>query len=378
VAEIVLLEKFSYPCCMASYSICIYVGRLLPFFVSTILIYFLLKHLALRALDVCPLPDTIDCPSCVLQHQSDRRRDQKKLRIVAFNPEWLFIGGGHGNVKCPGYRCTWKTKSEGQVHLYKIAKVLRALRPDIVHLSEVEDCRVLHNLIQAIGDHALHPYMVLGIDTALGQNVGLLTKVDPLGPLLRSSKSVSLPIPNSQCPSGKSRRTRLSKHYIARLNLRGTNITIIGLHLIAQTDSPDRCVKREGQALIARSIIDQIPPTDQVIVLGDFNDHDNKAVGVDGRLPLSPALDLIKNGPRRLFNVAELMPRSERYSSWWDANGNCRDDGDKEHTLIDHVLVSEGLREQISNVFIAHSYKGACGKRRISDHWPLIVDFVLK
>ena len=39
---------------------------------------------------------------------SDRRRDKDLLRVVNFNPEWLFQFGGSGMSRCPGKGCSWK------------------------------------------------------------------------------------------------------------------------------------------------------------------------------------------------------------------------------------------------------------------------------
>jgi hypothetical protein len=38
----------------------------------------------------------------------DRRKDRDLLRIVNFNPEWLFQFGGRGMSRCPGKGCSWK------------------------------------------------------------------------------------------------------------------------------------------------------------------------------------------------------------------------------------------------------------------------------
>ena len=47
-----------------------------------------------------------------------------------------------------------------------------------------------------------------------------------------------------------------------------------------------------------------------------------------------------------------------------------------EHSMIDHILVSEGLWDKIANVSINHAYNETCDCL-YSDHWPVIVDFQL-
>ena len=42
--------------------------------------------------------------------------------------------------------------------------------------------------------------------------------------------------------------------------------------------------------------------------------------------------------------------------------------------MIDHILVSPGLYNIVSNTAIYHGYKEYCGKMN-SDHYPVIVEF---
>ena len=44
--------------------------------------------------------------------------------------------------------------------------------------------------------------------------------------------------------------------------------------------------------------------------------------------------------------------------------------------MIDHILVTNNLREKVSDVFIYHNYDEYCGKYD-SDHYPVVIDFGL-
>jgi exonuclease III len=75
-----------------------------------------------------------------------------------------------------------------------------------------------------------------------------------------------------------------------------------------------------------------------------------------------------------LQNTSCLIPQQLRYSCWHDANKDCMDNGDGEHTMIDHILVSQGLFDGIKQVLPYHKYNMQCGEQRASDHWPVVVD----
>jgi hypothetical protein len=57
------------------------------------------------------------------------------------------------------------------------------------------------------------------------------------------------------------------------------------------------------------------------------------------------------------------MQQDDRFSDWYDKNGNCQST-DNEFSQIDHI----------SSVFMYHDYKEFCGTYN-SDHYPLVVDF---
>ena len=46
-----------------------------------------------------------------------------------------------------------------------------------------------------------------------------------------------------------------------------------------------------------------------------------------------------------------------------------------DYSIIDHILLSKGLIDKVSNVFIYHGYEEYCGKYN-SDHYPVVVDFI--
>jgi exonuclease III len=76
-----------------------------------------------------------------------------------------------------------------------------------------------------------------------------------------------------------------------------------------------------------------------------------------------------------LHNIASDWPIvNERYSIWVDKNRNCIDDDPSEHSFIDHLLVSQGLKARVVTSRPYHNYTEYCGTLN-SDHWPVYVVF---
>jgi len=217
--------------------------------------------------------------------------------------------------------------------------------------------------------------------------VGFLTRVDPVEDLWRTADRVDYPIPGSDCGFRGSGSSGVSKHYFARFRLpagqRTIDLIIAGLHLIAFPLVADRCAQREAQTAVIQKVLKD--HTGETIILGDFNDYDDSILDTAGDIPISKALAILKNEhvvPQNagsqaqiLFNVATIHSsrRQDLYSAWYDINKNCRDEGGKEHTMIDHILVSPLLRSRISSMWFDHSFEASCTSFA-SDHWPVAVE----
>ena len=105
-----------------------------------------------------------------------------------------------------------------------------------------------------------------------------------------------------------------------------------------------------------------------VVVWGDFNDYDGDLNDHDGSRPITDVLaNLRAMDPQDpsddLVNVAERLPKNERYTVQFGRRNNPR------RTAIDHILLSPDLADQIKSVEIPR------GKawRQASDHYPIVV-----
>jgi len=328
----------------------------------------------------CFFPLIIADPECpVVSSIGDRRKDKNTLRLVQYNVEWLFIDY-YSSSNCPGNGCSWHTLTDAQTHLSYVANTLKTLQPDIINFCEIEGCDELNMLKQQV-DLSYNPYLKKGTDTSTGQNVGMLTKIDPVVSLYRSEERISYPIAGTKCGSTTSSGTSgVSKHYITEFKIASMNVAMIGAHLLAIPTDPSRCVQREAQAQVLQNIVSSyIQKGYEIILLGDMNDYDAEVLDLNSDKPTSRALDIMKGldgqkkGTYTLTNVATKITQSERYSDWWDSDNNCNTSSQKDLSMIDHILVTSNIMKKITKAYIYHGYKEYCGKWD-SDHWPVVID----
>uniref|UniRef100_A0A6C0ET28 Endonuclease/exonuclease/phosphatase domain-containing protein n=1 Tax=viral metagenome TaxID=1070528 RepID=A0A6C0ET28_9ZZZZ len=321
-----------------------------------------------------------ECPT--ITAIGDRRKDKTKFRLVQYNVEWLFIDY-YSNMDCPGDGCTWKNQSEAETHMNYVSDIVKKLNPDLINFCEVEGCDEL-NILKDKLDETYTPYLKKGTDTSTGQNVGMLTRVDPLKSLYRTEMKYNYPIPGSKCGyTGSTGSTGVSKHYITEFTISNKKIAFIAAHLLAIPTDSARCSQREAQASILQSIIyDYITRNYEIIMIGDFNDYDAEILDMNNNKPISYVLDILKGlygdfkGKYTLNNIAANINQTSRYSDWWDSDNNCTTASNKDYSMIDHILVTTGIKNSIINAFIYHGYSEYCGKYN-SDHYPVVVDLAI-
>ena len=318
-----------------------------------------------------------ECP--VVTSVGDRRSNKSKLRLVQYNVEWLFIDY-YSNMDCPGNGCTWKNTTEAETHLSYVSKVIHDLNPDIINFCEIEGCDELNMLKTSLDDTTYMPYLKQGTDTSTGQNVGMLTRVDPVVSLYRTEDRYDYPIYGSTCGYTGTGSTGVSKHYITEFKLSNMNIALIGAHFVAYPTDSSRCAQREGQASVLQSVIaNYVSKGYEVIVIGDLNDFDGVVLDVNSNKPTSQVLNILKGdfgeykGKYELISAAENVQQSERYSDWYDSDNNCNTASNKDYSMIDHVLVTSGIKNKISDVYFYHGYPEFCGTYN-SDHYPVVID----
>jgi exonuclease III len=297
----------------------------------------------------------------------DRRPDPSVLVIMTFNAEFLWDGvqPEEGQADFP-----WKgSQTEAEEHMRRIAEVIIRANPDVINLVEVENLTALSRLNDLfLAGRGYRPFLVKGTDTATGQDVGLLTRIDPEGDQIRRDAR--------QGQSGSVLKS-VSKNYIATLPVGATRISIIGLHLLAQPLNESRRIERQAQADAIRGMArDERMAGALVAVLGDFNDYEGNADSLDhiDSSPISTVLSDIRamnpsDDADDLTNVASLVPKGNRFTSWFDRNDNGMVEPPQEFTSIDHLLVSPELVPFIESVEFPHELNPP----EVSDHFPIVV-----
>lgn len=216
---------------------------------------------------------------------------------MTLNAEFLWDGvdpeEGSSQVSFP-----WKgSQTEAEEHMEKVAEIIIRANPDIINLVEVENLQSLTTFNDRfLVGRGYRPFFVQGGDTFTGQDVVLLTRIDPDGGAIQRS--------DIQGTSGGVNKS-VSKNYFATINVDGLKLGFIGLHFLAQPLSTQRRLEREAQADAIRKLALNMKTNNsqlQFVILGDFNDFDghfNAALNQDDRdhidsTPISNVLRTIR------------------------------------------------------------------------------------
>ena len=304
--------------------------------------------------------------AAVVAQAADRRADPSRLVIMTFNAEFLWDGiePEEGRVNFP-----WKgSAAEAREHMAGIAELIIASDPDVINLVEVEGLAALKRFADAfLAGRGYRAYLAKGTDTFTGQDVGLLTRIDPEGMAIErdTRKGRSGDVVKS-----------VSKNYVARLAVGDLKIGLVGIHYLARPSSQNRRAKRQAQADATLGVAMQLAADGYLpVVLGDFNDFD----GADGvrdhvdNRPITNVMAAIKGmgtaAPADdLVNLLSLVPKEIRYTAFWDRNRNDRVDPPDEFSAIDHILVAPALANLVSLVEIPQAHD----PRVVSDHFPVV------
>lgn len=300
---------------------------------------------------------------------ADRRSDGNRLVVMTFNGQFLWDGRPpeEGQVKF-----AWKNSpGRADERMQAIAGIIAAHNPDIINLVEVEGLTALEHLNSTfLSGRGYAAYLVKGKDSFTGQDVGLLTRIDPEdGAIERDDRS------------GRSGNTRksVSKNYFAKLDVGERKIALIGIHYLSRPLDPSRLHQRQAQADATLNQARELAAAGYgIIILGDFNDYtgEQATLDINNHAPITDVMARLQGmDPATpdddLVNALRFVPKLQRYTSYWDRDDDSRIDEPQEYSAIDHILISGALAEHIAWVHVDHGHD----PRKLTDHFPIIVRF---
>ncbi len=285
----------------------------------------------------------------------------RPLRLASFNLEWLTASASENEM------APWKDEAELENHRRALARLLAGnVRADVVCVLETTSRAALEKLA---AEPELRPmgyrvYHLESRDEATGQDVAFLSRL----PLDRVAGAYIHDFFASD---------RLTKRSIIYLTAGRLKLGILGMHLLAHPDDKYRNRKRESQAQAAAGLVrnEIVRRGYTPVVLGDFNDFDPDVPDAARDFPSSRVLRILKDFEKRrpgdeLFNAAEIMAPSQRYSSYRDFDKDGKWDNGEPASLIDHILLGESLRPRLLKAEILHEPPDGS----VSDHWPVVVE----
>lgn len=294
----------------------------------------------------------------------DRRTNKTaQVTFANYNVEWLFLFGESYN--CPGKGCTWATVDEAWEHYFDVEETVKnqLLGADVIHFTEVEDCRALKMLVERLpAGHGYEAFLLPDTAGPFGQSVGMLSRIDPSVDLRHVSGSMNYPIPTSTIVTSVVGRETFTKNYMTEFQFQAggklIHLLLAGLHMTANPQDPAKSVRREAQAALTANDINawhRNNPQGYVVALGDYNDFD-PTLSVNGRgVPISQTLNLLRNSIPGIVNVMSHIPANRRATH-------------KSGSTIDHILTN---CRNITNARVVRTPK--LRLQRVSDHMPTVV-----
>lgn len=290
-------------------------------------------------------------------------RGDDQLRVGQLNAHNFFDTKDDASTQDP-----ISTRADYQLHLAKLAVAISDAMgaPDVVTMQEVENAKVLQDLV-ARPEMARLGYRQLlkegtdprGIDNAiLYRDTVMLKEVLQLDPL-------------SVNDAGRGAHLFTRPPLMARFAINGRDgtrgikeVTVIAAHFTSKLGQEDAARKRMAQAQVVANFaqgLSSLDPRAAVLVAGDLNMERDE--------PEFAPLRSSRHGAS-LISLAQQVPSRTRFS-WRDG---------RKHLLLDHMLATASLATRVVDVQIPHistqMEKGSAidpvRAEGVSDHDPMV------
>lgn len=183
----------------------------------------------------------------------------EEVRVATWNLEWFNDNLTSDDFSNIGRDFAAPSAQEFRERVETVADAIAAFEPTILALQEIENERVVLALAAALQqDHGLSYSVsfVEGRDSHTGQDVAFLVKS---GVVFQGDRF------DFSDFAGDSDFKDLSKHQRLDVEIGGEPVTVVAVHLITSLD------QRLRQAKTLRAWTEELVPSGNVIVLGDFN-----------------------------------------------------------------------------------------------------------
>ncbi len=308
----------------------------------------------------------------------------RAITVATWNVEWFFDhykGDNRSEISKKqsspnAEEWAWKKKS--------VARVIAEIKPTILCLQEVENRDVVYQLRQQLeSDHRLkYRYaFISGYDFSTEQDVAILYRAG----LVEFSR-------REQSPEMYETKQyyNLSKHMFARFEWgqgeEKESLTIFNGHFRARAEQRDL---RKRQALLARKWLEEkIAAGENVIATGDFNTEDDYGAEtadgpvaiIRGTITESPADDLLDANQYLPEDGRSTHISGRQYDRVFYSRSLGEDDPDRKDLVFNRVIIRRDL--VVQGTVDANHWDGLYdipqSERDISDHYPLVTEFVFK
>jgi endonuclease/exonuclease/phosphatase family metal-dependent hydrolase len=191
----------------------------------------------------------------------------KELKVVTWNLEWFFDHDQGDNSSDLSKQLSAPSQADWDWKVQTVAHSIAQMKPSILGLQEIENRRVLEDLVRVLKEKHGLAYRIAyveGFDRATEQEVGILyrdglvefSRLEQSGPMFRSQQYYNL-----------------SKHLVARFRWGNADETeeliVIVVHLRARAEEAELRMKQ--CKLLRHWLQDLNRHTPNIIVMGDFN-----------------------------------------------------------------------------------------------------------
>lgn len=323
------------------------------------------------------------CVGSTSRCQADEK--PKAVTVATWNLEWFYDDDRRDNSLGISTEKTAPSLEEWEWKKSAVAKVIAEMNPTIMCLQEVENRKVVYELTKRLKDsHGLrYRYAFIpGYDFGTDQDVAIIYRS---GLVEFSRREQSREMFDSQ------EFYNLSKHLIARFEWgagdQKESLMLVNVHLRARAEHADLRVRQSR--LIRAWVDEQITRGENVIVTGDFNVEEDfgmatktGAVGILCGQNTAATADDLGDAHAVLPETSRATHISGRqYDRILFSAPMANDQSKKKDFVFNRAMIRRDLVVQGTFDGEKHwdnYYSIPQNERDISDHYPLIVEFLFK